>query len=119
MMKRDPIATELCGFVDPRSYCTPDGRHVCYGVDWKQRKKELWARCQGRCEQKVGIESWQRCRSTAAHPHHKIHKGNGGINHDDRLSNLIALCQLHHELQHPEKRTRFGDHAPYKKRGMA
>ncbi len=107
MVKRDIIATELCGFTNKRSYCRPDGRQVLKGKDWTKRKEELWARCQGRCEQKVGIESWQRCRSTAAHPHHKIHKGNGGINHDDRLSNLVALCQLHHELQHPEKQVRW------------
>ncbi len=107
-MKRDLSATAAAKFQDPRSYLCLDGRHVLYGKDWKARKAELWARCQGRCEKIVdrhpGGMFALRCRSEAAHAHHIIKRSR---QRNDSLTNLIAYCVLHHELAHPEKQPRW------------
>lgn len=114
-MKRDKQATEVKHFIDPKSYVLKDGREVLAGLDWKQRVGELRERSGGRCEKLVssadpmthaGGQSVERCRSEAQDPDHIIKRSKG---RDDRLTNLEALCRLHHELKHPEKRTRWGE----------
>ena len=99
-MKRDIQATEAAHFANKKSYIAPDGREVLYGKDWIQRKAELWARCDGRCERMVIVSlmpnvSNERCRSEAQDPHHIIRRSQ---KRDDRLANLEALCRLHHDL---------------------
>lgn len=100
-MKRDVQATAEKKFKDSRSYVAKDGRHVLYGSDWTDRKFALLLRSGGRCERLVGSDqSFERCRSSAADPHHKIPRSKG---RDDRLSNLEALCRLHHDLMDTRK----------------
>lgn len=115
-MKRDVPATEAAGFADKRSYICWDGREVLAGADWKARKRELWKRCQGECEkwtcqfvpilEGVEVPGARKCRKEAVHPHHKIKKS---VKHDDRLENLMGICEEHHRMMHPEKQTRFGE----------
>ncbi len=105
---RDPELKKQRGYTHPKSYVRADGSEVLHGKDWTKRKKELWVRCGGRCEQIVvnGVSirylsdrNWipqkERCRSEAHDPHHIIPRSK---RRDDRLSNLMALCRLHHEL---------------------
>jgi hypothetical protein len=100
-MKRDKAKTLAANFQDPRSYVAPDDREVLYGPDWTARKNQLWQRANGRCEQliKSGTEetgfTHARCRSEAHDPHHMRPRSKG---RDDRLSNLLALCRMHHDL---------------------
>ncbi len=113
MIRKDVPATAAAKFQDPRSYVCLDGRQILYGKDWKARKAELWARCQGRCEKivdteirgggSIGIKAI-RCRSEAAHAHHVTKRS---VKRDDHLEALIAYCVLHHELAHPEKQPRW------------
>lgn len=103
-MKRDVPATEAAGFADKRSYVCWDGREVLAGADWQARKLELWVRCKGRCEQKIG-SGLLSCLHEADDPHHIIPRSKG---RDDRLANLQALCRYHHNLL--DKRVpRFGE----------
>jgi hypothetical protein len=100
---RDEVEKKARGYKDKRSKVRPDGSESLYGKDWTKRKAELWARCDGRCEQLVGWgdkASLERCRSEAMHPHHVIKRSK---KRDDRLSNLLGICALHHSLAHPEK----------------
>lgn len=86
------------GYSDPKTRVYFDGRERLAGIDWVRRKKELWERCGGRCERWVGKwggENHDRCRSEAHDPHH-IEKRSK--KRDDRLSNLMALCRMHHDL---------------------
>ena len=114
-MKADRDKTEAKNFFDRRSYVTPDNREVLYGLDWKQRVGELRERSGGRCEWMVAVirgglgdmtltGGHERCRSEAADPDHIMPRRKA---RDDRLSNLQALCRLHHELKHPEKQPRW------------
>jgi len=97
MALHDNEAKARLGYKDPRTKVYPDGREVLYGKDWTKRKKELLARAGGRCEKTFWISDMDRdrCRSEAHDPHHIVPRSKG---RDDRLSNLIALCRLHHEL---------------------
>lgn len=102
---RDEQAKQRLGYANKRSKVRPDGTEILYGNDWKQRKAELSARCGGRCEQIVDFgtsdgEVAVRCRSEAHDPDHIVKRSK---KRDDRLSNLQALCRLHHDLKHPEK----------------
>jgi hypothetical protein len=92
-MLHDNEAKKRLGYANKRSKVRPDGTEILYGNDWKQRKEELLARCGGRCEQITS--DGERCRSEAHDPHHKVARSKG---RDDRLSNLIALCRLHHDI---------------------
>ena len=87
-----------------------DGRERLYGKDWTKRKKEVWVRGGGRCEQIVDYTLHKpvlhvRCRSEMHDPHHIITRGR---QRDDRASNLIGLCRLHHELAHKKRNPRWG-----------
>lgn len=96
------------GFANKKSYVRFDLSEVLYGNDWKQRVAELLARCGGRCEKIVAVnyENEQiRCRNEVADPHHIVKRSKY---RDDRLSNLQALCRMHHELL-DKRKTRFGE----------
>jgi len=103
MALHDNEAKTRLGYKDPRTKVYPDGREVLFGADWKRRKLELWVRCAHRCEQwveshpdiRVSLSCTVRCHNDAHDPHHIIPRSKG---RDDRLSNLVALCRLHHEL---------------------
>lgn len=106
MLFRDKALKAERGYVDPKSYVRTDGSEVLYGRDWTQRKKELWKRCQGRCEWIVdGHPLPERCRNEANDPHHRIPRSK---RRDDRLLNLAALCRMHHNLLDP-RRSRWGE----------
>ena len=102
MPKRDVQATEAANFFSPKSYVDKQGGEVLFGLDWKERKGQLWARCGGRCEQITS--DGMRCRSEAHDPDHIIPRSKG---RNDALSNLQALCRLHHDLKHPEKQPQW------------
>jgi hypothetical protein len=112
--------------VEAKSRVRFDGSETLVGKDWKKRKKELWDRAGGRCEQMVQGYGYkfttggnitsrpvkdERCRSEGHDPHHIKPRSKG---RDDRLENLQLLCRLHHDLldwkklkgRH-EKRTNF------------
>ena len=95
MLNKDPIAKELSGYMDPKSFVRNDGSEVLFGEDWTRRKKELWVRCQGRCEYLIPLPGGgvERCRRMADDPHHTVPRSKG---RDDRLSKLQALCRHHH-----------------------
>ena len=96
-IKADKQLTAAAGFADPRSYVAADGRECTYGDDWMERKKQLLARCGGRCEAELAIIGIppERCTAEAADPHHIIRRS---VKRDDRLANLLALCRWHHDL---------------------
>jgi hypothetical protein len=105
-MKRDVQATEAKHFFSPKSYVDKQGREVLYGLDWRQRKGELWDRARGLCEEIVGWDDDTeenpgqfdipvRCKSEGHDPHHVRPRSKG---RDDSLANLKLLCRMHHEL---------------------
>jgi hypothetical protein len=97
----DNEAKKRLGYKHPKSKVRFDGSEVLHGSDWKRRKEELWARCEGRCERIVGVSNDGhyllpiRCQASADDPHHIVPRSKG---RDDRLSNLEALCRRHHEM---------------------
>jgi hypothetical protein len=106
-MKADRLVTLSRCFTDPKSYVTADGREVLYRKDWTARKEELRQRSAGRCE-KITSDG-RRCRSAAVHPHHfPVRRRTKGSNtRDDRMTNLLDICALHHALDHPEKQPQW------------
>jgi hypothetical protein len=91
-MKADKLLTIAQMYLCPKSYMRSDGSEVLFKEDWDARKKELWQRCGGRCEQLNALYAL-RCRRLADDPHHVIARSK---RRDDRLTNLIALCRWHH-----------------------
>lgn len=101
MPKADRQLTKAKRFKDPRSFVFKDQREWLYGKDWTARKAELLDRCQGICEE---VPDKVRCGRDAAHPHHIVKKS---VAHDDRLSNLMGICEEDHRRRHPEKQPRW------------
>lgn len=95
MILKDKEATEARRFEHAKSKVMKDGREILCGQDWKDRVEELRQRSGGRCEQQIKGVIATRCRSEAADPHHIVRRSKL---RDDRLSNLQALCRLHHDL---------------------
>ena len=102
MLFKDAKLKAERGYTDPRSYVRNDGSEVLYGHDWTARKREIWERGNGKCEKIVGntcntrgIFTTERCRSEMHDPHHIVKRSKY---RDDRASNLIGLCRLHHSL---------------------
>lgn len=84
-----------------------DGRERLDAKDWAKRKKELWERGNGQCEQLTYFEAsqkWLRCVAPMHDPHHVVMRGK---QRDDRLSNLLGLCRMHHNLRHESRNPRF------------
>jgi hypothetical protein len=95
---RDEQTKRERGYREKGSLVRFDGTEKLVGSDWKRRKEELWARCEGRCERVVGIDDAQqpvRCKAEADDPHHIVPRSKG---RNDSLSNLEALCRRHHEM---------------------
>lgn len=103
---RDHELKSRRGYMDPKSIVYADGREVLKGEDWRERKKELWERCGGKCEYRWTDAWWMGqvrgagCSSEAMDPHHIIKRSK---KRDDRLANLQALCRFHHRLIDPRK----------------
>lgn len=98
------------GYKHPRSRKEPDGREVLFGIDYKMRVKEVEQRDGYRCRWETlqtfstGLSHRVRCCAPSnGHPHH-IEKRSKG--RDDRAENLMAICDEHHKLAHPEFRVR-------------
>jgi len=90
---RDEQTKSERGYVEKNSIVRFDGSEKLVGKDWKRRKQELETRSGGRCE---WVNSdMERCRSAARDPHHIRARSKG---RDDRLSNLLHVCGLHHDL---------------------
>jgi hypothetical protein len=92
------------GYTDPSSYVRRDGSEKLVGEDWRRRVEELSERSGGRCERE-GVNPDQprlflRCSRKARDPHHKVKRS---VRRDDRLSNLEALCEFHHDELDPRK----------------
>jgi predicted restriction endonuclease len=97
---RDAQLKRERGYVEKKSIVWSDGREKLVGRDWVKRKKELHARCGGRCEFFSGLSvgSWVegvRCASMAEDPHHIIPRSQG---RNDSPWNLMALCRKHHDM---------------------
>lgn len=106
-MKRDVQATAAKRFKDPGSFVFKDGREWLEGKDWDERRFELLQRSRGQCEfwYDAGDEYAHRCTRDAQDPHHRILRS---IRRDDRLSNLLAVCRMHHEQLDREQRKQHG-----------
>jgi hypothetical protein len=52
----------------------------------------------------LGFPYRRACCAPADHPHHIIHRGNGG---SDDLSNLQSLCFEHHLIAHKDRNPRW------------
>lgn len=109
-VRKDREATLMGRFEDARSWVDKQGRERLVGLDWRNRKEELFKRCGGRCEQITWMRDtpsgprftgcYARCASSADDAHHIIPRSKG---RDDRLANLQALCRYHHDLLDPRK----------------
>lgn len=95
-----------------------DGREICYGEAWEQRKREVWERDAHRCQwEAIGVQdshggtvnplylarcqrhvSWDEARLSIDHVVKRSKR------RDDRLSNLRVLCAYHHRLRHEQER---------------
>ena len=96
--------TKDARFVDKGSLVLLDGREILQGEDWSRRKDELLERSKGQCEYMIPSPGgFERCRRRAEDPHHIIPRGSNGVDRDDRLLNLKALCRRHHDLQDRRK----------------
>ena len=91
-MLKDEAEKARRGYRDPRTIVRMDGTEKLYGKDWTCRKQELAARSGGRCEW-INSDN-ERCRSAGRDPHHIIERSK---HRDDRLTNLLAVCPLHHD----------------------
>ena len=109
-MLQDRQAKARLGYTDPKSRVYTDAqgnviRETLHGEDWKKRKQELWDRAGGRCEEILQVNhadggGWERCRSQADDPHHKIKRSKG---RNDMIGNLEALCRYHHDRKDNRK----------------
>jgi 5-methylcytosine-specific restriction endonuclease McrA len=97
-------ATAARNFSDPRSRVMQDGREILYRLDWQARRLECIARDHGECRYFDGTLA--KCDMQADDADHIIKRSK---RRDDRLENLRSLCRFHHNLRHPEFRTRFGE----------
>lgn len=111
MLCKDREATKARHFANEKSHVRFDEAEILYGNDWKQRVAELLARCGGQCEYMIPVfdfatmppsfKGYNRCSNEARDPDHIVRRSR---KRDDRLQNLQALCGMHHEGKHPEKR---------------
>ena len=95
--------------IEPKHRNTP-----YYPQDWKERRKEVFLRAEGRCES-CGKEVGKLAETSGsgmqfiepqlkgAHVHHIQKLSEGG---DHSLSNLQLLCESCHALKHPDKQIR-------------
>lgn len=101
MLKRDVQATEGRCFKNSKSYVAKDGREVLCGRDWQDRKAELLARSEGRCEYLIPYtnvldgETSERCTQEGSIPAHIEPRY---PLRDDRMSNIRHLCLFHDRL---------------------
>jgi hypothetical protein len=113
----DKAATEARKFSDPRSRVMLDGREILYKLDYKRRVREVEERDNYQCKWgKFSESTWGKdgiglsinythCGAPSnGHPHHKVKRSKL---RDDRASNLMAICDEHHKIAHPEHQPRF------------
>lgn len=95
--KVDIEATLARGFSNTGSKVDVNGKEFLVGEDWEKRKQDVFTRDCGRCF---------FCGDLGNDPDHILKRSEGG---DDSFENLRTLCRDHHNLRHPEHRTRFGE----------
>ena len=103
----DVSATWSRNFKDPRSVVYLDRRERLYGLDYKRRVREVEERDGYRCQWPVtmtGVDASVCGAPSNGHPHHRVKRSKG---RDDRASNLMAICDAHHKIAHPEKQVRW------------
>lgn len=109
----DIEAKKRLGYKDKRSKVRFSGEEILFGEDWKRRKKELWDRCRGQCEQMFPAPAdnnplstrYTRCKNEAHDPHHIAPRSKG---RNDAIWNLLALCRTCHR-QIDKRKVRFGE----------
>jgi hypothetical protein len=93
-----------------------DGRETLHCTDYTRRVREVEERDGYKCQWAVGdfnAELYKRCGAPSnGHPHHIVKRSKG---RDDRASNLMAICDYHHKIAHPEKQPRFTTSAEKRK----
>ena len=95
----DHTATRKAQFSNSNSVVLIGGREILHGLDWERRKMELDERSRGQCEFMIPVANgFERCRRRAEDPHHVVPRGSNGVDRDDRLVNLQALCRRHHQF---------------------
>ena len=82
-----------------RDRSTQQEREVCHGEAWEQRRQEVWARDNGKCQGCGGSvplhnekDADDNLLRRAAQIHHRQHRKMGGGSRDDRMDNLQTLC---------------------------
>jgi hypothetical protein len=105
----DIEATKARKFKHPKSRVMLDGREILYEEDYDVRKLEVERRDKHKCQwvrwQGVIPDSPEICGApSTGQPHHIVSRSDG---RDDRASNLMAICDVHHKIAHPEKQPRW------------
>jgi 5-methylcytosine-specific restriction endonuclease McrA len=96
----DRAATELAGFIDPRSYCRR-GKEFRFGKDMELLRNEAFARSRGFCEMRVGGVLGGFCQRPVTREycelHHEPPLSQGG---DDSIDGVLISCQRCHQVRH-------------------
>ncbi len=114
----DALTTMARLFKHPKSRVMLDGREILYGLDYKARVREVLERDGYKCQWPTGpacnlLRPWEvplsehapKCGGSANnHPHHIVKRSKL---RDDRAENLMAICDAHHKIAHPEFRPRW------------
>jgi hypothetical protein len=77
----------------------PDGREICHGGAWEQRKREAYELAQHRCVCHGREITWEEARLNT---HHKVRRCR---RRDDRLENLEVRCAVGHDETHRKERS--------------
>jgi hypothetical protein len=95
-----------------------DGRETLHCTDYTRRVREVEERDGYKCQWSVqapplSFFPQHKCNAPSnGHPHHIVKRSKG---RDDRASNLMAICDAHHKIAHPEKQPRFTTSAEKRK----
>lgn len=99
----DMEATAARKFRNPKSRMMQDGREILYGLDYQLRVREVLERDHYGCQWPCAPHPKPCGAPSTNHPHHIVKRSQL---RDDRASNLMAICEEHHRLAHPEKQLR-------------
>lgn len=105
----DIEATKARNFKNPKSRVMLDGREILLKPDYDRRVREVQERSGYRCEVQreiIGVPARQCRAPSCGHPHHVVKRSKL---RDDRLANLLDVCEYHASAVHPEHQTRFGE----------
>lgn len=110
----DLVATAARRFKHPKSRVMLDGREILHGLDYKLRVRQVeyldghicqWPIVKFKGADVVYVRQNDICGAPSnGRPHHRVKRSKL---RDDRASNLMAICDEHHKIAHPEFQTRF------------